>query len=159
MEPKTQLRPLADSDLDAVFEMMADPAAVHMAAFTTSDPTNRAAFDDHMSKILAEPANDCRAIADDAGRFVGTIATFPSDDGSPEVTYWIRRQRWRQGHASRALTRMLAESSRPVVARVAADNLGSLQVLLNAGFVVHARNVDYAPGRQAEVEEIILRLA
>ena len=40
-----ELRDLNDDDLDAVFEMMRDPEAVRMAAFTGADPDDRDAFD------------------------------------------------------------------------------------------------------------------
>ena len=40
-----ELRDLDDDDLDAIFEMMRDPAAVQMAAFTAADPDDRVAFD------------------------------------------------------------------------------------------------------------------
>jgi hypothetical protein len=46
--PTVGLRPVEDSDLDAIFEQMRDPASVQMAAFTTEDPNDRAAFDAHM---------------------------------------------------------------------------------------------------------------
>lgn len=117
MDTETWLRPLDDRDLDAVFEMMADPVAVSMAAFTAADPTDRAAFGAHMSRVLANPAIDHRAITGEGGQLVGSIATFPSEDGLPEVTYWIHRDHWGDGHASRALTLMLAETRRPVANR------------------------------------------
>ena len=40
-----ELRDLDDDDLDAIFEMMRDPEAVAMAAFTADDPDDRDAFD------------------------------------------------------------------------------------------------------------------
>jgi len=33
------LRPIADSDLDALFDQMRDPESVQMAAFTAKTPT------------------------------------------------------------------------------------------------------------------------
>jgi amino acid transporter len=82
----------------------------------------------------------------------------PSDDGNPEVTYWIAQSHWGHGHASRALALVLEQTDRPVLARVALDNLGSRRVLEKAGFDVVGTNRDYAPGRRAEIEELILRL-
>jgi hypothetical protein len=40
--PVVALRPVEDSDLDALFSQMRDPASVLMAAFTTEDPTTGA---------------------------------------------------------------------------------------------------------------------
>jgi RimJ/RimL family protein N-acetyltransferase len=142
-----------------VFEMMADPEAVAMAAFTADDPSDRAAFDAHMERVLANPSVDYRAVTDCSGTLIGTISTFPSDEGKPEVTYWIARPYWGQGHASRALTLVLEHTCRPVLARVARDNLGSRRVLEKAGFHVVGSNRDYAPGRRAETEELILQLS
>lgn len=39
------LQPIDDVDLDALFEQMRDPEAVHMAAFTPKGPDDREAFD------------------------------------------------------------------------------------------------------------------
>lgn len=156
---ETRVRPLRRSDHDAVFEMMADPEAVAMAAFTADDPSNRAAFDAHMERVLANPSVDHQAVTDGSETLIGTIATFPSDEGHPEITYWIARPHWGHGHASRALTLVLEQTRRPVLARVALDNFGSRRVLEKAGFHVVGSNRDYAPGRRAETEELILRLS
>jgi RimJ/RimL family protein N-acetyltransferase len=156
---KTRVRLLRRSDHDVVFEMMADPEAVAMAAFTADDPTDRAAFDEHMERVLANRGGDYWAVTDGDGTLIGTIATFPSDDGNPEVTYWIARPHWGQGHASRALALVLEQTGRPVLARVALDNLGSRRVLEKAGFDVVGSNHDYAPGRNAETEELVFRLS
>ncbi len=76
-----------------------------------------------------------------------------------EVTYWIAQAHWGQGHASRALALLLEQTDRPVLARVALDNLGSRRVLEKTGFEVVGSNRDYAPGRHAETKELILRLS
>lgn len=155
---ETQLRRLCQSDHDAVFAMMADPPAVAMAAFTADDPTNRAAFDAHLERVLVNQDVDHWAVTDGAGNLIGTIATFPSDEGHPEVTYWIARPYWGRGHASRALALILDRAGRPLLARVARDNLGSRRVLEKAGFDVVGGNRDYAPGRHTETDELIFRL-
>lgn len=153
-----KLRPLHPADHDVVFQMMADPEAVAMAAFTAADPTDRAAFDAHMQRILNIPEARHWAVIDDHEVIVGTISTFPSDDGTPEVTYWIVRAHWGQGHASHALRLVLGQTSRPVLARVALDNLRSRRVLEKANFGVIGRDRDYAAGRHAEIDELVLRL-
>jgi hypothetical protein len=35
------LRPVENTDLDAIFEQMRDPESVRMAAFTAQDPSDR----------------------------------------------------------------------------------------------------------------------
>lgn len=151
------LRPVEDSDLDALFERMRDPESVGMAAFTAKDPNDRAAFNVHMTKVRALPDAINRAITVD-GRLVGSIASFIVE-GDTEITYWIDRPFWGQGIASRALALLLELNPvRPVFARVASDNVGSLRVLQKAGFEITGTERSFANGRNAEVEETILRL-
>ncbi|MEV1330356.1 GNAT family N-acetyltransferase [Micromonospora costi] len=151
------LRPIDDSDLDALFEQRRDPESVRMAAFVAEDPDDRATFDVHMAKVRTSPGVTTRAVPVD-GRLVGSIASFVVD-GDTEVTYWIDRSFWGQGIASRALA-LLLESVRvrPLFARAASDNAGSLTVLQRAGFEVVGTEISYANGRKAEIEETILRL-
>jgi RimJ/RimL family protein N-acetyltransferase len=151
------LRPIDDSDLDALFEQMRDPESVRMAAFTAKDPDDRAAFEAHMAKVRSSPEGIMRAITAD-GRFVGSIASFVLD-GDTELTYWIDRSFWGQGIASRALALLLEMVPvRPVFARAASDNIGSLTVLRKAGFAVVGTEISYANARGTEIEETILRL-
>jgi RimJ/RimL family protein N-acetyltransferase len=75
------------------------------------------------------------------------------------VTYAVDREVWGQGVASQALRLLLEEvTARPVSARAASDNLGSLRVLEKAGFRIIGTNRDFAQARKAEIEETILRL-
>jgi RimJ/RimL family protein N-acetyltransferase len=151
------LRLIEDSDLDALFDQMRDPESVQMAAFTAKDPDDRAAFDAHMAKVRAAPDVTTRAVTCD-GQLVGTIAGFVLD-GNTEITYWIDRSAWGQGIASRALALLLETVEvRPLRARAAGDNLGSLRVLQKAGFTVTGTEIAYAPARGADIEETILRL-
>ena len=151
------LRPIDDGDLDALFEQMRDPESVWMAAFTAEDPDDRAAFDAHMARVLASPDNTNRAVTLD-GRLVGSIAGYPIEDRT-EITYWIDRSFWGHGVAGRALALFLeAFPVRPLYARAASDNVGSLRVLRRAGFTTVGTEVSYANAREAEIEETILRL-
>lgn len=158
MRIQTSVRPLLPADHDAVFAMMADQAAVTMAAFTAEDPNDRVAFDLHMQRVAAIPGAKNWAVVDGEEMLVGTISTFPSDDKLSEVTYWIERAHWGHGHATRALALVLPHTARPVLARVAYDNHASRRVLQKAGFVIIGRNRDYASGRRAQIDELILRL-
>ena len=155
--PTVALRPVEDSDLDAIFEQMRDPVSVEMAAFTTEDPDDRAAFDAHMAKVLASPDGTMRAVTGD-GRLVGTVASFVLD-GVTEVTYWIDRSHWGRGIAGRALALLLHEvPARPIRARVASDNLASMHVLRKNGFRPVGTEVSFAPARGTEIEETLLEL-
>ena len=151
------LRPVEVGDLDTIFELMRDPESVRMAAFTAKDPNDRSAFDAHMAKIMSSSENTLLAIVRDS-RLVGTIGSYPSE-GAIEVTYWIDRTCWGQGIATRALGLLLAEIPvRPIRARAASDNAGSLRVLQKAGFRPIGTEVAFARGRAAEIEETILEL-
>lgn len=90
------LRMLQDEDFDRLFDMMRDPVAVRMAAFTPPDPDDRAAFDRRQARIRTLPAASNRAITVD-GEFAGTVASFLME-GDTETTYWIDRPRWGPGH-------------------------------------------------------------
>jgi RimJ/RimL family protein N-acetyltransferase len=151
------LRRVEVSDLDAIYEQMRDPESVRMAAFTAKDPSDRSAFDAHMAKIMSSSENTLWAIIRDS-RLVGTVGSYVSD-GATEVTYWIDRTFWGQGIATRALGLLLdGISVRPIRARAASDNAGSLRVLHKVGFHPIGTEVAFAPARGAEIEETILEL-
>jgi RimJ/RimL family protein N-acetyltransferase len=79
--------------------------------------------------------------------------------GEREVTYWIDRAYWGQGIATQALRALLAEvPERPLYARAASDNAGSLRVLEKCGFRVVAAARGYATARGAEIDETVLML-
>jgi RimJ/RimL family protein N-acetyltransferase len=151
------LRVVHDADLDALFEAMRDQESVRMAAFTAGDPDDRQWFDAHMRKLRESPEITLRAITWD-GALVGSIASFVIE-GQTEVAYWIDRRVWGRGTASGALQLFLRSvSTRPLYARAACDNRGSLRVLAKAGFAVIGTDVSFANARGTEIEETILRL-
>ena len=104
-----------------------------MAAFIAEDQTDRRAFLNRMSRLRADTSVSYRVIDVD-GAIAGTIGCLPIDN-QPEVTYWVDRTQWGKGIASAALQILLAETAeRPLYARAASDNVGSLRVLEKAGF-------------------------
>jgi RimJ/RimL family protein N-acetyltransferase len=156
-EQTVKLRPVHESDLDAPFRQMSDPESVRMAAFTPEDPDDRQRFDAHMVRVMESPENTLRAITWE-GDLVGSIGSFVVE-GQTEVTYWIDRAVWGRGIASQALALFLEEVGiRPLYARAASDNAGSLRVLEKTGFRVIDTEVSFAPARGGEIEETILQL-
>ena len=152
-----ELRDLDDEDLDAIFEMMRDRAAVEMAAFTAVDPDDRARFDEWIERERSAPEVALYVVTESGG-FAGTGALF-SAEGEREVTYWIARHAWGRGVATAALRLLVSrEPVRPLFARVAAHNAASLAVLAKLGFTEVSRDVEYAPGIGREVEELVLVL-
>jgi RimJ/RimL family protein N-acetyltransferase len=151
------LRNVEPSDLESFYAQQLDPEAIRMAAFVAADPTDKVAFNAHWAKILAAPQNTNRTILDD-GQVAGYIACYPHGQGL-EVTYWLGREFWGRGIATRALEMMLhLVIDRPIFARVATDNPGSLRVLQKCGFQITGRDSGFAHGRGADTEEYILRL-
>ncbi len=131
MDPRNvTLRPVEAADLPLFFEHQRDPEAVRMAAFASRE---REAFDAHWARILADPSLVARAIvADDV--VVGNAVVF-GRDGVREVGYWIGREHWGRGIATRAVQALLEEiAERPLHARVAEHNVGSQRVLERTGF-------------------------
>ena len=151
------LRPLEDRDLDTIHQHVTDSESIRMAAFTPEDQTDRRVFLERMARIRANPSARNRVIDVD-GAIAGTIASFWIDDRR-EVTYWIDRTQWGKGIASAALELLVAETAeRPLYARAASDNVGSLRVLEKAGFRRVGVDRGFAAGRGEEIEETILRL-
>jgi RimJ/RimL family protein N-acetyltransferase len=154
--PVIALRPVADADLDALFDQMRDPESVWMAAFTPADPDDRTAFDAHMAKVRSSPDITLHAITCD-GQLVGSVASFVFD-GETDITYWIDRAAWGRGIASRALELLMdLVPIRPLYARAASDNVASLKVLQKSDFKIIGTENSFAPGRKSEIEETILR--
>jgi RimJ/RimL family protein N-acetyltransferase len=80
--------------------------------------------------------------------------------GEREVSYWIGKEYWGRGIATKALTLFLEELKvRPLYARAAKDNVASLRVLAKCGFTFVGEDRGFANARGGvETEEIILRV-
>ncbi len=75
------------------------------------------------------------------------------------MTYWIGREHWGTGIATRALAAFLAvQPVRPIRARAAKDNVASLRVLEKCGFQVTGEERGFANARGAEIAELVLEL-
>ncbi|MGR0319984.1 GNAT family N-acetyltransferase [Agromyces sp. ZXT2-3] len=152
------LRATRAGDRDELFRIQLDPEANRMAAFTAKDPSDRAAYDAHVARFSERDDYDARTVRCD-GRIVGSVARWiDADTGMPEITYWIDREHWGRGIATRALRLFLDTQPRPVRARAAADNAASVTVLAKLGFVEVGRDRDYANARGEEIEEIVFVL-
>lgn len=134
------LRPVQDGDADRLFAFQADPIAAAMADFPSRD---RAEFDAHLARVLADAGNVYLVVEAD-GEVVGNVASFLRDDVR-EVGYWIDRGHWGRGIATAAVALLVErDPTRPLHAGVAPHNLGSQRVLERAGFVPHG--VDESDG-------------
>ncbi len=156
-KPTITLRPIQPGDLEVFFHNQLDPVANQMAAFTSKDPTDRAAFDAHWEKIIADETVFNRTILVD-GQVVGSVLKYEMM-GDSEVSYWIDRQFWGQGITTTALLLFLEElTTRPLYGRAAADNLGSIRVLEKCGFQKIGVEHGFANARGEEIEEVVFRL-
>lgn len=152
-----QLRPTEQADLDYLFTFQLDEEACRLAAFMPADHTNREAYFTKYTRFLHDPTINMQTILV-AGRIVGSIAKFEVE-GEAGITYWLDRSVWGRGIATAALKAFLAmERTRPIVGRVAFDNVGSQRVLKNCGFVQVGTDKGFARARQTEVEEFIYQL-
>jgi RimJ/RimL family protein N-acetyltransferase len=148
------LRDVVAGDLPIFFAHQLDPDAVRMAAFPSRD---KEAFEAHWAKILADETATARTIVA-AGEVAGYIGSF-GPASAREVGYWVGRAFWGRGVATAALRAFLRDvPARPLYARVAKSNGGSLRVLERCGFaVVGEGRAPAATGGEA-VDELILRL-
>ena len=154
---KITLRRTAADDLEHFFTFQLDQEANYLAAFTSKDPTDKAAYLQKYTKFLDERTiHPMSILVDDL--LAGSIAKFEME-GEAEITYWIDKKFWGQGIATRALAEFLTlENTRPIFARAAFDNIGSQRVLAKCGFVRIGKDKGFANARQTEVEEFIYRL-
>ena len=152
------LRDVVEEDLPIFFEYQLEPEANQMAAFTAKDPNDQEAFTAHWGRILTAPTVIIRTIAVE-GQVVGSVLSY-EEEGRPEVSYWIGRAYWGRGIATRALASFLTEvnTERPINARVAKDNVGSIRVLEKCGFRVTGETTGFANARGEEIEELVMEL-
>ena len=143
------LRDVVESDLDAFFEFQREPEANEMAVFPARDRETHYA---HWRRILADDSLIQRTILE-GDAVAGNIGSWPQDDRR-YVGYWVGREFWGKGLATRALQEFTAEvvTERPLHAWVAATNSGSIRVLEKCGFVqVGAHTTD--------IEELLFELS
>ncbi|WP_199618118.1 GNAT family N-acetyltransferase [Paenibacillus alkalitolerans] len=152
-----QLRDVTERDLPIFFEYQLDASSNYMAAFTPEDPSDKAAFMNRWSDILANENIIKKTILYNE-YVVGNILNF-IQFGEPAVGYWIGRQYWGKGIATSALSKFLDYVKvRPLYARAAKDNIGSVRVLEKCGFKIYGEDKGFSNARNEEVEEYILKL-
>jgi RimJ/RimL family protein N-acetyltransferase len=125
------LRDVIESDLPIFFEHQSDPEATAMADFPARD---REAFDAHWERVLGDPTLTSKTIVFE-GQVAGNIGSW-EHDGRRLVGYWLGREFWGKGLATKALAELVDElGRRPIYAYVAKTNVGSIRVLEKCGFV------------------------
>jgi RimJ/RimL family protein N-acetyltransferase len=147
------LRAVMESDLPVYFEHQRDPEANRMAAFAARD---RDAFMAHWSKILEDQSVVRTIVAD--GQVAGNVVSW-EHSGRVEVGYWIGREFWGRGVATRALNAFLREvTTRPLYAHAAGHNVASIRVLEKCGFRVTDEEPESSDDPDNGVTEVIWKL-
>jgi RimJ/RimL family protein N-acetyltransferase len=130
MTHEIRLRDVIIDDLPVFFEHQIDSDAVEMAAHP---PRDRDAFQEHWLELLSKESVIKKTILLD-DLVVGYIMSFVYFVVR-EVGYWIGKEYWGQGIATRALLEFLDQVPlRPLRASAAKHNRGSLRVLEKCGF-------------------------
>jgi RimJ/RimL family protein N-acetyltransferase len=131
---QVELREVIEADLEAFFTQQLEPEATRMADFPSRD---REAFFAHWHRILPEHGSVLKTILF-AGQVAGNIVCW-EQSGKWLVGYWLGREFWGKGIATRALLRLLeVVKTRPLFAYVSKGNRGSRRVLEKAGFLLCA---------------------
>ena len=151
------LRNVKTSDISIFFEQQLDPEANRMAAFVRKDRHDRAVFDAHWKRIMDSTGTVNKTILR-REEVAGHISCYPQH-GELEVIYWLGKKRCGKGVRNSSPKKLLQEiTHRPLFARVAKDNIGSIRVLQKCDFKIIGENKDFAQGRGQETEEYIFRL-
>lgn len=149
-----RLRDVQESDLTVFFEHQRDAEANEMAAFP---PREKDMFFPHWQGILADDSCIKKTVLLD-NEVAGNIVCF-EHDGRWLIGYWIGKEFWGKGIATRALAAFTAEvKTRPLHAFVAKHNTGSIRVLEKCGFTVSGEDKHAASTGGEVVEEFIYTL-
>jgi RimJ/RimL family protein N-acetyltransferase len=146
------LREVLEDDIAVFFEQQNDAEAIRMAVWV---PRERDAFYEHWHRILGDDELVAKTIVsgDDVA---GNISSW-GREGKRFVGYWLGREFWGQGLATRALAELAGELERPLYAEVATTNIGSIRVLEKCGFkVVGSETEDNETFGQIEL--LVMRL-
>jgi len=110
----------------------------------------------HWAKIMADESVILKTILFDA-QVAGNIVGWETL-GEREVGYWLGKEYWGKGIATKALTEYLGiVKTRPLFAHVAKHNIASQRVLEKCGFMFVGED-KYVNPRGGEVEEFVFKL-
>jgi RimJ/RimL family protein N-acetyltransferase len=146
------LRDVLEDDIAVFFEHQNDAEAIRMAVWA---PREREAFYEHWRRILSDDDAVARTIVsgDDVA---GNIGCWTRDE-KRFVGYWLGREFWGRGLATKALAELVAELDRPLYAEVATTNIGSIRVLEKCGFTVVGTTIEQDESF-GEIELLVMEL-
>ena len=145
--------------MDQIYQFQIDPESNRMAV---TIPRSVEHFYSHWEKILTGdgPTLQIAKVILTNEQLVGNVACYHSDDGIDYIGYWLDKEYWGKGIVTQALKLFLNDlrPSRPLYAKVATSNIGSLRVLQKNGFVIERVYTAPADDRCPECEEALLFL-
>ena len=148
------LRVVVDSDLEFFFIHQSDEEANRLIGFA---PRNREDFKTHWAKVLSDDDIVKQTIVA-GGEVAGDIVCF-LQSGEREVEYWLGREFWGRGIATKALAAFLVQvPERPLFAHVAKHNYASHRVLEKCGFVVVGEERSISEVTNEVVEDWVVRV-
>lgn len=155
MTTNIELRDVIETDLPIFFQQQLDPEATQMASFPSR---GEKAFMSHWKyKVLGDESVLVKTILFN-GKVAGSIVCF-EQLGDREVGYWLGREYWGKGIATKALEEFLKQiPTRPLYAHVAKHNIGSRRVLEKCGFTVSREERFFSQILGKDIEEYILVL-
>ena len=154
MTHEIRLRDVIIDDLPIFFEHQIDSEAIALAAHLPRDPD---AFQAHWTELLSKESAIKKTILFD-DLVVGYIMSFVYF-GVREVGYWIGKEYWGQGIATRALLEFLDQVPlRPLRASVAKHNRGSMRVLEKCGFRLVGEDKEFSNVGGNVVEGFVFEL-
>jgi RimJ/RimL family protein N-acetyltransferase len=157
--PEIELRRTIAADVRLLHALELDEASNLLAG---TKPRDWPTFQARWAEILADPDGRATGVIPrvilTAGAVVGAINIAPQD-GSDSIGYWIAREHWGRGIATRAVALMLREfTRRPLHATAAGHNHPSIRVLLKNGFEVLSRQMKPETSRTVQRETVSLVL-
>lgn len=111
----------------------------------------------HWTNIMKNESNILKTVLFE-GQVAGNLVSFVIS-GEREVGYWLGREFWGKGIATRVLSEFLKQvEERPIFAHVARHNLASLRVLEKCGFSLQGEEKNFSVIQGQPVEGLILKL-
>ena len=151
------LREVYESDIAVLFEHQLDTVSNWQVAFTHEDPTDENAFNEHISKVLVDETVVMKTIMHD-NEVAGYMTKYVLD-GAPQIGFVLGREFWGKGIATESLREFLSIiETRPIYARTAFDNIGSMRVLQKLGFTRTSEGNYYSHARGVDIVEILWTL-
>jgi RimJ/RimL family protein N-acetyltransferase len=149
------LRDVVEADLPVFFAQQSEPEANRMAAFPARDWDS---FNAHWaSNVLGDASVIKKTIVFD-GEVAGNVVSFERG-GARLVGYWVGREHWGRGVATRALSEFLGQiEERPLYAHVAKTNPASIRVLQKCGFAFVGEQSASPAAGDDDVDELIFEL-